>query len=244
MSHSKTKEEIQKFINELLEIIKGNEKIGKYTQYYEKNNEKLKPVMIKTLSYICEIEKNNQKVLYFLNELKKNMNIKFNKNENTLEYSNYYFNGISTPVNIQSNEQSNSCMNISWKINELSQKLRDTTQYRYNLEIKDNNKNIYNYEGKETNIEIRGLINNNEYEFRVRTLYKKAYGNWSEYQKIKFKRFSNQNPFCLGKNSNIEVFGVELNDNNNNNIFQNKCSSSLYNNSIPQKNFISWKKIN
>ena len=33
---SKIKEELQKFINESLEIIKGNEKIGKYTQYFEK----------------------------------------------------------------------------------------------------------------------------------------------------------------------------------------------------------------
>ena len=211
----------------------------------KKNEEKSKPVMIKTLSYILEKEKNNQKVLYFINELMKNMNIKYNENEIILEYCNYYFNEISTPINIKSNEQNNNYMNISWKIAQFSQKLRNTTQYRYNLEIKDNNKNIYNYEGKETNLEIRGLINNKEYEFRVRTIYNKAYGNWSEYQKIKLVNgFSSHNPFNLGQNSNIEVFGVESNDNNKNNKVQNNCSSSLFSDTILQKNFMSWKKIN
>jgi len=248
---SKTKEELQNFINKSIEITKGNEKIGQFTQYYEKNKEKSNPVLIKTLSYISEIEKNNQKVFYFINESMKNMNITFNENKNTLEFINYYFNGISSPINIQSYEQNNS-LNISWKIDEYSKKLRDVTQYKYNLEIKDNN-NIYKYEGKETNIEIRGLVNNKEYEFRVRTIYKESYGNWSEYKKVQilngYKSFS-FNPLEKGEqNANIEVVGVELNKNN---LFQNNntnCNNtqycSLFGSITNQnKNFISWKKIN
>ena len=248
---SKTKEELENFINKSIEIIKGNEKIGQFTQYYEKNKEKSNPVLIKTLSYISEIEKNNQKVFYFINESMKNMNITFNENKNTLEFINYYFNGISSPIIIQSYEQNNS-LNISWKIDEYSKKLRDVTQYKYNLEIKDNN-NIYKYEGKETNIEIRGLENNKEYEFRVRTIYKESYGNWSEYKKVQilngYKSFS-FNPLEKGEqNANIEVVGVELNKNN---LFQNNntnCNNtqycSLFGSITNQnKNFISWKKIN
>ena len=248
---SKTKEELQNFINKSIEIIKGNEKIGQFTQYYEKNKEKSNPVLIKTLSYISEIEKNNQKVFYFINESMKNMNITFNENKNTLEFINYYFNGISSPINIQSYEQNNS-LNISWKIDENSKKLRDVTQYKYNLEIKDNN-NIYKYEGKETNIEIRGLVNNKEYEFRVRTIYKESYGNWSEYKKVQilngYKSFS-FNPLEKGEqNANIEVVGVELNKNNlfqnNNTNCNNTQSFSLFGSITNQnKNFISWKKIN
>ena len=139
-------------------------------------------------------------------------------------------------------------MNISWKIDENSKKLRDVTQYKYNLEIKDNN-NIYKYEGKETNIEIRGLVNNKEYEFRVRTIYKESYGNWSEYKKVQILNGYNSfksNPLEKEeKNVNIEVVGVELNKNN---LFQN--NNPFYNNSLfgpntnQNKNFISWKKIN
>ena len=248
---SKTKEELQNFINKSIEIIKGNEKIGQFTQYYEKNKEKSNPVLIKTLSYISEIEKNNQKVFYFINESMKNMNITFNENKNTLEFINYYFNGISSPINIQSYEQNNS-LNISWKIDEYSKKLRDVTQYKYNLEIKDNN-NIYKYEGKETNIEIRGLENNKEYEFRVRTIYKESYGNWSEYKKVQILNGYNSfqsNPFGKGEqNVNIEVVGVELNKNNlfqnNNTNCNNTQSFSLFGSKTNQnKNFISWKKIN
>ena len=244
---SKTKEELQNFINKSIEITKGNEKIGQFTQYYEKNKEKSNPVLIKTLSYISEIEKNNQKVFYFINESMKNMNITFNENKNTLEFINYYFNGISSPIIIQSYEQNNS-LNISWKIDEYSKKLRDVTQYKYNLEIKDNN-NIYKYEGKETNIEIRGLVNNKEYEFRVRIIYKESYGNWSEYKKVQILNGYNSfksNPFGKGEqNVNIEVVGVELNEKN---LFQN--NNPFYNNSLfgpntnQNKNFISWKKIN
>ena len=244
---SKTKEELENFINKSIEIIKGNEKIGQFTQYYEKNKEKSNPVLIKTLSYISEIEKNNQKVFYFINESMKNMNITFNENKNTLEFINYYFNGISSPINIQSYEQNNS-LNISWKIDEYSKKLRDVTQYKYNLEIKDNN-NIYKYEGKETNIEIRGLENNKEYELRVRTIYKESYGNWSEYKKVQilngYKSFS-FNPLEKGEqNFNMEVVGVELNKDilfqNNNPFFNN----SLFDpNTNQNKNFTSWKKIN
>ena len=238
---SKIKEELQNFINESIEIIKGNEKIGQYTQYYEKNKEKSKPLIIKTLSYISEIEKNNQKVFYFINESMKNMNITFNEGKNTLEYINYYFNGISSPINIQSNELNNNCMNISWKIDELSKKLRDVAQYRYNLEIKENDKNIFKYEGKETNIEIRGMILNKEYEFRVRTIYKESYGIWSEFKKIKLiNGFSNQILFGEEPHTNIEVVGVEFKKNNS---FQN--SGILFTNNINEnKNFISWKKIN
>ena len=136
----------------------------------------------------------------------------------------------------------------SWKIDENSKKLRDVTQYKYNLEIKDNN-SIYKYEGKETNIEIRGLLNNKEYEFRVRTIYKESYGNWSEYKKIQILNGYNSfnfNPLEKGEqNFNMEVVGVELNKDI---LFQN--NSPFFNNSLfdpntnQNKNFTSWKKIN
>ena len=186
----------------------------------------------------------------------KNMNITFNENKNTLEYNNYIFNGISSPINIQSSEKNDNCMNISWKIDEFYKKFMDITQYKYNLEIKDNNNNICNYEGKETNIEIRGLINDKEYEIRVRTIYKESYGIWSEYKKVKllnrnslFSNGKSYNIFIKGEpNVNIEVFGVKLKANNsvqNNNLVNTNFNScSIFSNNINQnKNLISWKKI-
>ena len=234
------KDKLENFISESIEIIKGNEKINKYTQYFEKNREKSNPDIIKTLSYISEIENNNQKVFHFINESMINMNINFNENTNTLEYIDYYFNGISSPINIQLNEENNNIINISWKIDEQFKILGKAYQSKFNIEIIDKNNNIYEFEGKETNIEIRNLIYNEDYEFRIRTIYNNEKGIWSEKKKILKNRYSNFGVFGNAEqNNNLQVYGVAFKnkDNyNNNNLFQNNYNI--------EKSFTPWKKIN
>lgn len=234
------KDKLENFISESIEIIKGNEKINKYTQYFEKNREKSNPDIIKTLSYISEIENNNQKVFHFINESMINMNINFNENTNTLEYIDYYFNGISSPINIQLNEENNNIINISWKIDEQFKILGKAYQSKFNIEIIDKNNNIYEFEGKETNIEIRNLIYNEVYEFRIRTIYNNEKGIWSEKKKILKNRYSNFGIFGNAEqNNNLQVYGVAFKnkDNyNNNNLFQNNYNI--------EKSFTPWKKIN
>ena len=234
------KDKLENFISESIEIIKGNEKINKYTQYFEKNREKSNPDIIKTLSYISEIENNNQKVFHFINESMINMNINFNENTNTLEYIDYYFNGISSPINIQLNEETNNIINISWKIDEQFKILGKAYQSKFNIEIIDKNNNIYEFEGKETNIEIRNLIYNEDYEFRIRTIYNNEKGIWSEKKKILKNRYGNFGFFGNAEqNNNLQVYGVAFKnkDNyNNNNLFQNNYNI--------EKSFTPWKKIN
>ena len=234
------KDKLENFISESIEIIKGNEKINKYTQYFEKNREKSNPDIIKTLSYISEIENNNQKVFHFINESMINMNINFNENTNTLEYIDYYFNGISSPINIQLNGENNNIINISWKIDEQFKILGKAYQSKFNIEIIDKNNNIYEFEGKETNIEIRNLIYNEDYEFRIRTIYNNEKGIWSEKKKILKNRYSNFGVFGnVEQNNNLQVYGVAFKnkDNyNNNNLFQNNYNI--------EKSFTPWKKIN
>ena len=234
------KDKLENFISESIEIIKGNEKINKYTQYFEKNREKSNPDIIKTLSYISEIENNNQKVFHFINESMINMNINFNENTNTLEYIDYYFNGISSPINIQLNGENNNIINISWKIDEQFKILGKAYQSKFNIEIIDKNNNIYEFEGKETNIEIRNLIYNEDYEFRIRTIYNDEKGIWSEKKKILKNRYGNFGIFGNAEqNNNLQVYGVAFKnkDNyNNNNLFQNNYNI--------EKSFTPWKKIN
>lgn len=234
------KDKLENFISESIEIIKGNEKINKYTQYFEKNREKSNPDIIKTLSYISEIENNNQKVFHFINESMINMNINFNENTNTLEYIDYYFNGISSPINIQLNGENNNIINISWKIDEQFKILGKAYQSKFNIEIIDKNNNIYEFEGKETNIEIRNLIYNEDYEFRIRTIYNNEKGIWSEKKKILKNRYGNFGIFGNAEqNNNLQVYGVAFKnkDNyNNNNLFQNNYNI--------EKSFTPWKKIN
>ena len=234
------KDKLENFISESIEIIKGNEKINKYTQYFEKNREKSNPDIIKILSYISEIENNNQKVFHFINESMINMNINFNENTNTLEYTDYYFNGISSPINIQLNGENNNIINISWKIDEQFKILGKAYQSKFNIEIIDKNNNIYEFEGKETNIEIRNLIYNEDYEFRIRTIYNNEKGIWSEKKKILKNRYSNFGVFGgAEQNNDLQVYGVAFKnkDNyNNNNLFQNNYNI--------EKSFTPWKKIN
>ena len=233
------KDKLENFISESIEIIKGNEKINKYTQYFEKNREKSNPDIIKTLSYISEIENNNQKVFHFINESMINMNINFNENTNTLEYIDYYFNGISSPINIQLNGENNNIINISWKIDEQFKILGKAYQSKFNIEIIDKNNNIYEFEGKETNIEIRNLIYNEDYEFRIRTIYNNEKGIWSEKKKILKNRYGNFGIFGNAEqNNNLQVYGVAFKnkDNYNNSLFQNNYNI--------EKSFTPWKKIN
>ena len=233
------KDKLENFISESIEIIKGNEKINKYTQYFEKNREKSNPDIIKTLSYISEIENNNQKVFHFINESMINMNINFNENTNTLEYIDYYFNGISSPINIQLKEENNNIINISWKIDEQFKILGKAYQSKFNIEIIDKNNNIYEFEGKETNIEIRNLIYNEDYEFRIRTIYNNEKGIWSEKKKILKNRYGNFGIFGNAEqNNNLQVYGVAFKnkDNYNNSLFQNNYNI--------EKSFTPWKKIN
>lgn len=233
------KDKLENFISESIEIIKGNEKINKYTQYFEKNREKSNPDIIKILSYISEIENNNQKVFHFINESMINMNINFNENTNTLEYIDYYFNGISSPINIQLNEENNNIINISWKIDEQFKILGKAYQSKFNIEIIDKNNNIYEFEGKETNIEIRNLIYNEDYEFRIRTIYNNEKGIWSEKKKILKNRYGNFGIFGNAEqNNNLQVYGVAFKnkDNYNNSLFQNNYNI--------EKSFTPWKKIN
>ena len=233
---TKVKEELENFISQSLEIIKDNEKICKCIKYFEKNKEKSNPAIIKTLSYISDIEKNNQNVFYFINEQMRSMNIDFNENKNTLEYNNYYFNGIYSSINIQPNKLNN-CIDISWKMNEQYH----FENFSYNIEIKDKNDYIYVFEGKETNVEIRGVTLNEEYEFRIRMKYKELCGNWSEKRKILLKdelKDKYQNPFLLAQeNKNLEVIGFNfINNIDYINPFQNFSRQN--------KNFIHWKKLN
>ena len=63
---TKVKEDLENLLFESQEIIKNNERIDKYIKYFEKSKEN---PLIKTLSYISEIEKCNKSSFVFLYKL-------------------------------------------------------------------------------------------------------------------------------------------------------------------------------
>ena len=237
------------------EIIKNNENIEKIIKYFEKNNINK---IIRTISYISEIEKNNYNSNEFLEKIITNINIYYNKNDNRLQYSNYTFNGLLEPININiKNANYNNSKIVSWNIDENEKLMKDINKYRFNIEINEGQNN-YIFEGKETQVEIRNLDTNKEYKVRVCSFYEGVYSNWSEFYKIDFLdennfgkpfySYSNSNLFFQKNDNYLEVFGIENNNYNNNSNKSNIKSNSIFGNisanNQNDRNFIPWKKIN
>ena len=125
------KDDLTKYLFESEDLIKRGEIFDKYIEYYEKGKEK--PI-IKTLSYISEIENNNDKVVLFLYKTMGNMEISFKEEKNMLEYNDYNFNGLPEPKKIQSNLD-NFYMNISWDIDAFKY-IQDINLYQFRIELR------------------------------------------------------------------------------------------------------------
>ena len=95
---TKVKEGLENFLSESDRIIKLNEKINKGLKMLEKDNEKN---IIKTLTYISQVNKNKKETKYLIQELMRNIKLSFKEEETNITYSDYYFNGIPSPKDIE-----------------------------------------------------------------------------------------------------------------------------------------------
>ena len=180
---TKVKEGLENFLSESNRIIKLNEKINKGLKMLEKENEKN---IIKTLSYISQVNKNKKETKYLIQELMRNIKLSFKEEETNIIYSDYYFNGIPSPKDIQVKDISISSAKIFWKIDNLNILNVDNKKIKYKIEIrKEKDKFLKVYEGNETNYQIENLIKNTEYEFRICSIYGDIIGTWTK--NIKFK---------------------------------------------------------
>ena len=109
---TKVKEKLELFLSECNEQIKNNEKMNKGIKTL-KNNEKNH---FKSLSYISKINKTKNTLKNLFQELMRNLKISFNKDKNTIEYEEYYFNGIQPPKDIEFKDIYSDSVNICWKI--------------------------------------------------------------------------------------------------------------------------------
>ena len=146
--------------------------------------------MIKTLSYVSNINKNQKDINILTHELMKNLKISFIEEENQIKYEEYYFNGIPIPQDIDFKEIGTSNFKVFWKIDDNKVLHLDKNQIKYNIEIRIENQNdkfIKVYEGDNNNCIINNLKNKSTYEIRICTIYKEIKGNWSELKKVKTK---------------------------------------------------------
>ena len=85
----KIKESLENNLSKVNNLFKSCEKIKIGIQSFEKEEK----AMIRILSYISSINRNQKEICLLTNSLIKNLTITFNKDKNTIEYGEYYFNG-------------------------------------------------------------------------------------------------------------------------------------------------------
>ena len=102
------KNQLENFLLESHDILTSCERANKYYEMNKDSNE------IKTLFYISQINKFNEKAKELFQKPIKNLDIYFNSDLNKIDYKDYYFSGIPIPKNIKAKEKRNEVY-ISWE---------------------------------------------------------------------------------------------------------------------------------
>ena len=113
--------------------------------------------MIKTLSYISQMNKSQKEMKKLFRQLMKNSKISFIEEKSQINYEDYYFNGIPKPKNIEFKDISTNSFKMSWNIDDINILNLDKKELKFRIEIKkekENNDFIQVYEGKENNFII------------------------------------------------------------------------------------------
>ena len=234
---TKIKEKLEISLTHVNNLSKMSEKIVKGIKSLE-NEEKN---MIKTLSYVSKINKNQKEMKDLFQELMKNLKITFIEDQNTIKYEEYYFNGIPIPKDIEFKEIESTSFKVCWKIDDIITKNFDKNELKYRIEIRKENSNDkyiqYNSENN-TNYLINNLEKMTNYEVRICSIYKDVIGNWTKLFKIKT---SNIDSFILNESEKKEEFLNKLyewsgynkmellyrgtRDGSESNVFHNKCDN-------------------
>ena len=153
-----------------------------------KSLEKEEKIIIKTLSYVSQINKNQKEMRKLFKQLMKNLKISFIEEESTIKYEEYYFNGIPLPKDIEFKDKGTNSFKVLWKLDNINVLNIDKNEIKYRIEIRKENTNdefIQVYEGKENNYIINKLEKNTNYEIKICSVYKDTISEWSEIHKIK-----------------------------------------------------------
>ena len=135
---TKVKEKLEFFLSETNDIIKCNERINKGIKFFEKEIENN---FIKNLSYVSKINKIQNKNKNLFDELMRNIKISFVKENNSLKYEDYYFNGLQIPKNIEVKEIKHNSFKLFWKIDEINKLNIDDKQTKFIVEIRKEKSN-------------------------------------------------------------------------------------------------------
>jgi len=177
----KIKEQLEIYISQADNQIKISERINQGIKKFQ--NEEIN--IIRNLSYISKINKTQKGMQKLLKEQMKNIIISYNEENRTINYDEYYFNGIFKPTNIEIKDISSSKFNVLWKEDNNN---TDKNQIKYILELrKENEKFNKFYEGNNNYCLVDKLDLDTNYEIRICSVYNDIISEWTETQKIKTK---------------------------------------------------------
>ena len=201
---TKIKEKLENYLSQTYNLTKICERIIKGVKSIQ--NEETN--MIKILSYVSFINKNQKEIDVLTKELIKNLKITFNEEEGTIKYEEYYFNGFPIPKDIEFKEIESTNLKVLWKLDDINLLNIDKNQIQYIIEIRKENEQNFKkiYEGKDQNYLINNLEEITNYEIRICSLYKESRSNWS-----KFKTFTTKmNSLILNKSERRKEFLEKL----------------------------------
>ena len=234
---TKTKEKLEYFLSKSNNMIKNNEKINKGMKSLNQKN------LIQNLSYISYINKNNKEAILLFTELIKNIKIFYEEDKNNIKFEEYFFNGISTPCNIESKDINLNNINLSWDLGNINLTNFEKDQIKFRVEIRKYNIKksenfIQGYEGKSNNCILDNLNKNTHYEIRICCVDNDLIGPWSKVYKFKtsfidsiiLKESKKENEFsqkifewCGYKDMELIYRGTR--DGPSSNIFHSKCDN-------------------
>ena len=179
---TKIKEKLENHLSEANNEIRMCERIKKGIQKMENEESN----MIKLLSYVSKINQNQKSMNKLFQNLMKNIKINYEKEKSSINYEQYYFNGLFMPKNIKFNDVNATNLNISWEIDNINIIGIDKNKIKYKVEMRKENEKFNNiYEGNNTNYSVNNLTKNTNYEFRICSIFNDLIGEWTQIQKVK-----------------------------------------------------------
>ena len=139
------------------------------------------------MSYVSEMNKNQNAMNILINQLMDSKKIKFDEKNMNLEFFYYYFNGILFPFDIEFKNIQCKSFVITWKF-DYNQYDIDKNKMKFIIELKKENENenfSQIYEGDKTTFLVEGLIPETNYEIRICSKYNDFKSQWTDIQKVK-----------------------------------------------------------
>ena len=182
---TKIKEKFEFFLTDCNVYIKNGEMFNKIIKLLNKEEEKNN--LIKKLLYISKINDNIENMDNLKRVLMKNIDIKFIKKDLSIEFEEYYFNGIQIPKDVEIKDINSNYFKLFWIIDDINIINFEKKNLKYIVELRKNTeeKFVKFYEGEHKTCLITNLNKNTNYEIRICCGYKNIYGPWTKIYEIK-----------------------------------------------------------